>query len=85
MELTEETKTAAAYECENRKASTVPGADAGVAIEATLQEAHAIPNPWGSGHIQLYLVCAIVYLCSTMNGESYFPIEVGNKDRRKKD
>ncbi|KAL7931436.1 general substrate transporter [Trichoderma chlorosporum] len=68
MDVTEETKTTTAYEYEDRKASDVPGADAGFAIAATLQEAHAVPNPWAWGHVQLYLVCAIVYLCSTMNG-----------------
>ena len=81
MELTEETKTeiATAYESEDRKASNVHDAGTGVAIAATLREAHAIPNSWGRGHIQLYLVCAIVYLCSTMNGESLLPIELGDK------
>lgn len=73
MEVTEEAKTTTAYEYEDRKASDVPGADAGFAIEATLQDAHAVPDPWAWGHVQLYLVCAIVYLCSTMNGESCSP------------
>lgn len=26
------------------------------------------PNPWGRGHLQLYCMCFIVYLTSTMNG-----------------
>ncbi|EMT72849.1 hypothetical protein ACKRZS_012957 [Fusarium odoratissimum] len=26
------------------------------------------PSPWGKGHLQLYMACAIIYLCSTMNG-----------------
>ncbi|KAH8696014.1 general substrate transporter [Talaromyces proteolyticus] len=26
------------------------------------------PNPLGRGHLQLYALCALVYLCSTMNG-----------------
>ncbi|KAI9753774.1 MAG: hypothetical protein M4579_005008 [Chaenotheca gracillima] len=26
------------------------------------------PNPWGRGYLQLYLCCAAIYLCSTMNG-----------------
>lgn len=26
------------------------------------------PNPWGRGHLMLYLCCSLVYLCSTMNG-----------------
>lgn len=27
------------------------------------------PNPWGRGYLQLYCLCFVVYLCSTMNGE----------------
>ena len=27
------------------------------------------PDPWGSGHRKLYMVCTVVYLCSTMNGQ----------------
>ncbi|KAF7593618.1 hypothetical protein BBP40_011136 [Aspergillus hancockii] len=26
------------------------------------------PDPWGSGYRKLYLMCALVFLCSTMNG-----------------
>lgn len=26
------------------------------------------PNPWGKGHKRLYMYCALIYLCSTMNG-----------------
>ncbi|KAF4446656.1 hypothetical protein F53441_9697 [Fusarium austroafricanum] len=26
------------------------------------------PSLWGRGHLQLYLACAIIYICSTMNG-----------------
>jgi len=26
------------------------------------------PATWGRGHVQLYAMCALVYLCSTMNG-----------------
>jgi hypothetical protein len=26
------------------------------------------PNPWGKGYRRLYAICALVYLCSTMNG-----------------
>ncbi|KAF2151592.1 general substrate transporter [Myriangium duriaei CBS 260.36] len=26
------------------------------------------PNPWSRGYIRLYLMCGLVYLCSTMNG-----------------
>lgn len=42
--------------------------DPGAAIAATLHHANAVPNPWGRGHIQLYLICSIIYFCSTMNG-----------------
>jgi hypothetical protein len=28
------------------------------------------PSPWGRGHLALYGCCLIVYLCSTMNGQS---------------
>ncbi|KAK0105008.1 hypothetical protein ONS95_004622 [Cadophora gregata] len=30
------------------------------------------PNPWGKGHRSLYLMCALIYMCSTMNGNSPF-------------
>ena len=42
------------------------------AIQATLDAAGGPPNPWGKGHIRLYLACLVLYLCSTMNGESRF-------------
>jgi hypothetical protein len=29
------------------------------------------PNPWGKGHIRLYLICGLIYLCSTMNGKCF--------------
>jgi MFS family permease len=38
------------------------------AIADTLGASGA-PNPLGKGHLRLYALCAIVYLCSTMNGE----------------
>ena len=28
------------------------------------------PNPWGKGRKRLYFYCALIYLCSTMNGRS---------------
>lgn len=31
------------------------------------------PNPWGRGYLQLYCMCFVVYLCSTMNGEPVVP------------
>lgn len=30
------------------------------------------PNPWGQGYIRLYLLSAIIFLCSTMNGASEY-------------
>jgi hypothetical protein len=28
----------------------------------------ARPNVWGPGYRKLYMMCSLVYLCSTMNG-----------------
>lgn len=28
------------------------------------------PNPWGRGYMKLYLMSALIFLCSTMNGVS---------------
>lgn len=38
------------------------------AIATALGATGAAPSPWGRGHIQLYMACALIYLCSTMNG-----------------
>ncbi|RGP70019.1 lactose permease [Fusarium sporotrichioides] len=38
------------------------------AIATALGASGAAPSPWGRGHIQLYMACALIYLCSTMNG-----------------
>jgi hypothetical protein len=46
------------------------GEDRPVAIVTALDATGSRPDAWGKGHIQLYILCAIVYLCSTMNGES---------------
>ncbi|GAM37551.1 hypothetical protein TCE0_024r07563 [Talaromyces pinophilus] len=40
------------------------------AIADTLGASGA-PNPLGKGHLRLYALCAIVYLCSTMNATGY--------------
>jgi hypothetical protein len=45
------------------------------AIETTLIEAGGAPNPWGKGHVKLYMLCGLIYLCSTMNGKSQFKID----------
>ena len=37
-------------------------------LAAVIQE-HK-PNPWGRGYLHLYFCCALVFLCSTMNGQS---------------
>ncbi|ORY22178.1 general substrate transporter [Naematelia encephala] len=45
--------------------------DSGKAINdvaAAIYDSGAAPNPWGRGHLQLYGMCIIIYLCSTMNG-----------------
>lgn len=39
------------------------------AIVNAFDAAGGAPNPWGRGHLRLYLACMIIYLCSTMNGE----------------
>ena len=26
------------------------------------------PNPWGKGYVELYGICFLIFLCSTMNG-----------------
>jgi hypothetical protein len=33
-----------------------------------LAEVGKPPNPWGKGAKKLYMMCLLVYLCSTMNG-----------------
>jgi hypothetical protein len=35
---------------------------------ATALDNVGAPSPWGRGHLQLYMACALIYLCSTMNG-----------------
>jgi hypothetical protein len=35
---------------------------------ATIMATHK-PNPRGPGYIKLYILSAVVFLCSTMNGE----------------
>lgn len=47
-----------------------PTGDAGTAMEAVLDASGGAPNPWGRGHIQLYISCLVIYFCSTMNGTS---------------
>lgn len=39
---------------------------------ATIMATHK-PNPRGPGYIKLYILSAVVFLCSTMNGESSMP------------
>lgn len=31
------------------------------------------PRPFSAGYIRMYLMCALIYLCSTMNGRSRSP------------
>jgi sugar porter (SP) family MFS transporter len=35
---------------------------------ATALDNVGAPSPWGRGHLQLYMACGLIYLCSTMNG-----------------
>jgi hypothetical protein len=46
------------------------GGDGPAAIVTALDGVGNKPDPWGRGHIQLYMLCVVVYLCSTMNGMS---------------
>lgn len=39
------------------------------AIASTLEAVGQKPDPFGPGHIKLYLFCLIIYFCSTMNGK----------------
>lgn len=41
-------------------------------IAATLIDAQAVLDPWAWGHVQLYLMCGLLYMCSTMTGKSYY-------------
>lgn len=64
-----EEETAQSRQDEDVNLSSEKGPHVPVAIENTLIEAGGAPNPWGRGHIKLYLLCGLVYLCSTMNGK----------------
>lgn len=55
------------HEDDHASISKAP-ADSSAAMESALDASGGAPNPWGRGHIQLYLCCMIIYLCSTMNG-----------------
>lgn len=52
-------------EAENEEKINTPEA-----IVTALDAAGGRPNPFGRGHIKLYLFCMIIYFCSTMNGRS---------------
>lgn len=39
-----------------------------------LAEVGKPPNPWGKGARQLYMMCVLIYLCSTMNGNVHRPL-----------
>lgn len=66
MGISEKSEAADGVGSEHQEIQTA--GDVGVPIAAKLEDAHAVPDPWAWGHVHLYLVCAIVYLCSTMNG-----------------
>lgn len=42
-----------------------------------LDAAGTQPSPWGKGYKKLYMMCGLVYLCSTMNGTTHFNIFCG--------
>ncbi|KAH6887651.1 general substrate transporter [Thelonectria olida] len=56
-----------AYICQHRENSITKQ-------NGIVHQAHHImqdeipPNPWGTGHLKLYSLCILIYLCSTMNG-----------------
>lgn len=56
------------HEDDHASVSKAP-ADPSAAMESALDASGGAPNPWGRGHIQLYLCCMLIYLCSTMNGK----------------
>lgn len=39
------------------------------AITTALEATGGRPDPFGRGHVKLYLFCMIIYFCSTMNGK----------------
>jgi hypothetical protein len=45
----------------------------GAAVD-NLAEVGKPPDPWGKGAKKLYMMCALVYLCSTMNGKLTTPL-----------
>ena len=55
---------------DGRSAISGPTKDPGTAMETALDVSGGAPSPWGRGHIELYVSCLIIYLCSTMNGTS---------------
>ncbi|KAF5603525.1 lactose permease [Fusarium pseudocircinatum] len=52
------------HDTNNEKKDAVQTPDA---IATALNNVGA-PSPWGKGHLKLYMACALIYLCSTMNG-----------------
>ncbi|CAL5867486.1 uncharacterized protein PFLUO_LOCUS1705 [Penicillium psychrofluorescens] len=38
----------------------------GITFQAALEISK--PNPWAKGYLHMYTVCALIFLCSTMNG-----------------
>lgn len=44
-----------------------------LAIEDALPIVGGAPDPWAKGHLKLYGLCLIIYLCSTMNGTLRIP------------
>lgn len=48
-------------------AGTPKNVDSALETYATIMTTNK-PDPWGPGHIRLYLLAATIFLCSTMSG-----------------
>lgn len=68
--------SAARPEVQHDESVNLPNLPDGKPQEERLTLAEVIernrPDPWGSGYKKLYLMCALVFLCSTMNGNAPF-------------
>jgi hypothetical protein len=65
-------QSAATIEVVKMDSQTEKQDDGPKAIATALDGSGGAPNPWGKGHVQLYVLCILIYFCSTMNGTSGF-------------
>lgn len=65
MDTTKDGSAADNQEVSHHEEKANPGPQA---IATTLEAAGQKPDPFGPGHVKLYLFCLIIYFCSTMNG-----------------